>query len=70
LDALPVIAVSADHLRECVLGKVRVAGIIECLGKSLGQADVLIKLADGKQSGIAGELARRRLDHQRRAEEG
>jgi hypothetical protein len=52
-----------------MLGKVRVAGIIECLGKSAGQADVRIELADGKQSGIAGELARRWLDHQRRTEE-
>jgi hypothetical protein len=34
-----------------------------------GQADVPIELADGKQSGIAGELARRRRDHEWRAEE-
>ena len=58
-----------DHLQERVLGKVRVAGIIERLGKSPGQADAVIELADGQQSGITGELARRWLDHQLSAEE-
>jgi hypothetical protein len=48
-----------------VLGKVRITGVIESTGKSPGQADALIELADGKQSGIAGELAWRRLDYQR-----
>jgi len=51
------------------VGKVRVAGIIERLGKSPGQADTVFELADGKQSGITGELARRWLDHQLSAEE-
>ena len=41
----------------------------EGLGKSPGQADARIELADGKQSGIAGELAGRRLDHLRCADE-
>ena len=43
--------------RDGVLGKVRVGGVIECLGKSPRQSDALVELADGKQSGIAGELA-------------
>ncbi len=60
---------SADHLRECVLGKVRVAGVIECLGKCPGQADGLIELADGEQSGIAEELALGWLNDERCAEE-
>jgi hypothetical protein len=52
-----------------VLGEISVAGVIEGLGKSPGQADARIELADGKQSGIAGELAGRRLDHLRCADE-
>jgi hypothetical protein len=67
-DALAVIDADADHFQEAVLGAVGIAGVIKCLGKSPGQADVLIELADGKQSGIAGELAVRWLDHERRAE--
>jgi hypothetical protein len=35
----------------------------------MGQADALVEVADGQQPGIAGQLARRRLDDQRRAEE-
>jgi hypothetical protein len=54
-----------DHLQERVLGKVMVTGLIESLGKRPGQADTLIELAPGKQSGIAGELAWRRLGHWR-----
>jgi hypothetical protein len=57
-----------DHLQERVLGKMRVAGVTECLGKRAGQADALIELADRQQSGISGELPRRRLDHERCAE--
>jgi hypothetical protein len=40
-----------------VFDEIWVTGVIECLGNSPGQADALIELADGKQSGIAGELA-------------
>ena len=69
-DAIAVIAAGTDHLQEYMLGAIWVTGVIERLGKSLDQADVRIELADGNQSSIAGELARRRLDHQRRAEEG
>jgi hypothetical protein len=57
-DAIAVIAAGTDHLQECVLGAIWVAGVIESLGKSPGQADTLIEPADRKQSGIAGELAR------------
>ena len=45
-----------DHLQERVLGQVRVAGIIEDIGKSLGEPDALVELADGEQPGVAGEL--------------
>jgi hypothetical protein len=58
----------ADHLQERVVGQVRVAGVIEGLSKGPGQADALVELADGEQSGVTGELARRRLDNDRRAE--
>jgi hypothetical protein len=58
-----------DHLQEGVLGQVGVTGVIQGLGKGPGQADALVKLADGEQSGVAGELARRRLDDEWRAEE-
>ena len=51
-----------------VLDKVKIAGVIEGLGKGLGQADALVELADGQQPGVAGELARRRLDDDRQAE--
>jgi hypothetical protein len=57
-----------DHLQEAVLGKVEVAGIVEGGGEGPGQPDALVELVDGEQPGVAGELARRRLDHQRRAE--
>jgi hypothetical protein len=60
---------TANHLREGVLGQVRVAGVIEGAGVGPGQADALVELADGEQPGIAGQLARRRLADQRRAEE-
>jgi hypothetical protein len=53
-----------------VLGKVGIARVIECLGKSPGQTDALVKRAERQQSGIAGKLGRRWLDHQRRGEEG
>ena len=34
-----------------------------------GQANAMIELADGQQPGVASELARRRLDHERSADE-
>ena len=68
-DALAVIDADADHFQEAVLGAVGIAGVIKCLGKSPGQADVLIELADGKQSGIAGELAVRWLQDDGSSEE-
>jgi hypothetical protein len=54
-----------DHLQERVLGQVRVAGIVEGCGEGPGQADALVELAEGEQPGVAGELARRRLDDDR-----
>jgi hypothetical protein len=58
----------ADHLQEGVLGQARVAGVVEGLGEGPGEPDALVELADGEQPGVAGELARRRLDDQRGAE--
>jgi hypothetical protein len=55
---------AADHLPEGVLGEVGVAGIVQGIGKGLGQADPFIELADGEQPGIAGELPGRRLNHE------
>jgi hypothetical protein len=63
-NAFAVIDTGADHLQESVFGEIWVARVIESLGKSPGQVDALIELADGKQSGITGELARRWLDHE------
>ena len=57
-----------DHLQEQVLGKVGVAGIIERGGESLGEPDAFIELAKREQSSVAGELAWRWLDLERRAE--
>jgi hypothetical protein len=49
---------AADHLQEGMLGKVRVAGVVESIGKSSREADALIELADGQEPGVAGELTR------------
>jgi hypothetical protein len=54
-----------DHLQIGMLGQVGVAGIVQGSSKCLCQPDALVELADGKQSSVAGELAHRRLDHQR-----
>jgi HKD family nuclease/diadenosine tetraphosphate (Ap4A) HIT family hydrolase len=51
-----------DHLQERVLGEVRVPGVVERLGKRPGEPDALVELADGQLPGVAGQLARRRLD--------
>jgi hypothetical protein len=50
--------------------KVGVAGVVDRLDEGPGELDALIERADRNQSGIAGELSRRRLDHQRCAEKG
>jgi hypothetical protein len=59
---------AADHLQEGVLDQVGVAGVVEDVGEGPGEFDVLVELADGEQPGVAGELARRRLDDERRAD--
>jgi hypothetical protein len=41
------------------------AGIIEGAREGPGEPDALIELADGEQSGVAGQLARRRLEDER-----
>src|SRR5262245_64004333 len=55
--------------REAVLGQAGVAGVVEGVGEGPGEADALVELADGEQPGVAGELARRRLNDERCAEE-
>ena len=58
-----------DHLRDRLLREVGVAGVVKGIGEGPGQADTLVALAGGQQPGVAGELARRRLDHERGADE-
>src|SRR5262249_17766189 len=57
----------ADHLQEAVLGQVGVAGVVWGGGVGTGEPDALVELADGEQSGVAGQLALGRLDDERRA---
>jgi hypothetical protein len=52
-----------------VLGEVGGAGVIEGSGNRRRESDGLVERADGEQPGVAGQLARRRLDDERRAEE-
>ncbi len=59
----------ADHLQEAVLGQVGIAGVVQGPGEDSGQPDALVELPDGEQAGIAGQLAGRQLDDERRAEE-
>ena len=59
----------AHHLQEGVVGEMGVARVVEGLGKGAGEPDALVELADREQPGVAGELARRRLQDERRAEE-
>jgi hypothetical protein len=58
----------ADHLQEGVLHEVGVAGVVEGSGEGPGEPEALVELADGQQPGVAGQLVRRRLDDERRAE--
>ena len=57
-----------DHLQEAVLGQVGIAAVVQAVGQGPGEPDVLVELADREQPGIAGELAGRRFDDERRAE--
>ena len=52
-----------------MLGEVGVAGGVEGAGVGPCQPDALVELADGEQSGVAGELAGRGLNNERRPEE-
>src|SRR5262249_28217484 len=45
------------------------AGIIEGAREGPGEPSALIELADGEQPGVAGQLARRQLEDERRTEE-
>jgi hypothetical protein len=42
---------------------------VHALDGGAAEPDAPAELADGQQPGVAGELARRRLDDERRAEE-
>src|SRR5262249_55346783 len=57
-----------DHLQEGVRGEMGVAGVVEGGGEGPGEPNALVELADGQQPGVAGELARRRLNYDRRVE--
>jgi hypothetical protein len=52
-----------------VLDSFRIAGVIEGVAEGPGEPDALVELADGEQPCVAGELAGRRLGHERRTEE-
>jgi hypothetical protein len=52
-----------------MLREARIAGVVDGFGKSSRQPDALVELADGEQPGVAGQLAWRRLDDERGAEE-
>jgi hypothetical protein len=74
--AVPVRAASEDAnaagagpLGEAVLCEAGGAGTVHGLGVGPPQPDAPAELADGEQPGVAGELARRRLDDEWRAEE-
>src|SRR5262249_3368113 len=58
-----------DHLQESMIREVGIAGVGQGVGEGPGEPDAVVELADGEQAGIAGELARRALDHEWRAEE-
>ena len=49
--------------------KVGAAGVIECLSGGSGEPDAQVELAGRQQPGVAGELARPRLDDERGAED-
>jgi len=58
-----------NHLRERVLRALAVAGVIEGIGACPCQPDAFVELEDGQQPRVAGAVTRRRLDHERGAEE-
>jgi hypothetical protein len=60
---------AAHHLQEGMLREAGGAGVVEGGGEGLGESDAVVELADGQQTGVTGKLARRGLDHERRAEE-
>jgi hypothetical protein len=54
----------ADVPQEGVRGQAPVAGAVQGVGERLGEPDAQAEPADGEEPGVAGGLARRRLDHQ------
>jgi hypothetical protein len=58
-----------DHLHEGVFGQVGVTRVVEGVGEGPGEPNALVKLADGQQAGVAGELALGWLDDEGPAEE-
>jgi hypothetical protein len=51
-----------------VLGEGGVAGVVQGSGEGPSESDALVEPADGQQAGVAGELAARWFDDERRAE--
>jgi hypothetical protein len=47
----------SDYLREAMLREVGVAGGVQGVGEVPSETDALVKLADGEQPGVTGELA-------------
>jgi hypothetical protein len=43
-----------DHLQEGVLGKVGAVGVVQGVREGPGEADPVVELADGQQTGVAG----------------
>ena len=59
----------AGPLGEAVLREAGGAGTGHGLGVGPRQPDAFAELADGRQPGVVGQSARRRLDDERRSEE-
>src|SRR5262245_16686445 len=58
-----------QHFREAMSNQLWSATIIQCVDEALGKTDGLIKLTEGQQSGIAGEICLTWLDNNRRRRE-
>ena len=52
----------ADHVEEGVFDASGIAGIVECVGERYAEADTVIELSQGEQTGIGGERGVGKLD--------
>ena len=55
----------ANHLQERVILEWLMPRVVECPRKRLGQTDLFVELANRQQTGVTGQLSRRRFDHNR-----